>query len=131
MANSLPDIASQRTISVLFLQAEDGIRDYKVPGVQTCALPIYLITWRQDAFEPAGHHLRRGGERKRARAGCRAEVVGGGRGAGDGNGRSRDACTIGQVRRGRLDGESPVRGPLTVVRPGNAGGRTAIGRAAG
>src|SRR5688500_20220778 len=23
-----------------FLQAEDGIRDYKVTGVQTCALPI-------------------------------------------------------------------------------------------
>src|SRR5256885_915277 len=25
-----------------FLQAEDGIRDYKVTGVQTCALPICL-----------------------------------------------------------------------------------------
>src|SRR5205807_6857202 len=25
-----------------FFQAEDGIRDYKVTGVQTCALPIYL-----------------------------------------------------------------------------------------
>src|SRR5256885_8534363 len=25
----------------LFFQAEDGIRDYKVTGVQTCALPIY------------------------------------------------------------------------------------------
>src|SRR5205807_3440877 len=23
-------------------QAEDGIRDYKVTGVQTCALPIYI-----------------------------------------------------------------------------------------
>src|SRR2546426_6610636 len=30
-------------ISVFFFQAEDGIRDYKVTGVQTCALPI-LIT---------------------------------------------------------------------------------------
>src|SRR5688500_8222106 len=29
-----------------FFQAEDGIRDYKVTGVQTCALPIY---------EPAAH----------------------------------------------------------------------------
>src|SRR5256885_4568939 len=27
-----------------FFQAEDGIRDYKVTGVQTCALPILL--WR-------------------------------------------------------------------------------------
>src|SRR5256885_11503620 len=26
----------------MFLQAEDGIRDYKVTGVQTCALPISL-----------------------------------------------------------------------------------------
>src|SRR2546426_1766654 len=25
-----------------FFQAEDGIRDYKVTGVQTCALPIWL-----------------------------------------------------------------------------------------
>src|SRR5256885_3677378 len=28
--------------SDFFFQAEDGIRDYKVTGVQTCALPIYL-----------------------------------------------------------------------------------------
>src|ERR1022692_5147971 len=28
-------------INVFFFQAEDGIRDYKVTGVQTCALPIY------------------------------------------------------------------------------------------
>src|SRR5256885_7978277 len=26
-----------------FFQAEDGIRDYKVTGVQTCALPIFTI----------------------------------------------------------------------------------------
>ena len=26
---------------ILFLQAEDGIRDYDVTEVQTCALPIY------------------------------------------------------------------------------------------
>src|SRR5256885_7469589 len=36
------------TISVdvplfFFFQAEDGIRDYKVTGVQTCALPIYGV----------------------------------------------------------------------------------------
>src|SRR5256885_12042179 len=29
-------------ISHFFFQAEDGIRDYKVTGVQTCALPIFL-----------------------------------------------------------------------------------------
>src|SRR5256885_10312953 len=32
-----------RHLSILFFffQAEDGIRDYKVTGVQTCALPIF------------------------------------------------------------------------------------------
>src|SRR5256885_581636 len=29
-----------------FFQAEDGIRDYKVTGVQTCALPISLTPWQ-------------------------------------------------------------------------------------
>src|SRR5256885_4290317 len=34
----------ERSIALLvffFFQAEDGIRDYKVTGVQTCALPIF------------------------------------------------------------------------------------------
>src|SRR2546426_6844046 len=31
------------TILFFFFQAEDGIRDYKVTGVQTCALPISTI----------------------------------------------------------------------------------------
>src|SRR5205823_9764860 len=30
---------------VFFFQAEDGIRDKLVTGVQTCALPIYLAPW--------------------------------------------------------------------------------------
>src|SRR5256884_4738080 len=29
------------TVCVFFFQAEDGIRDVAVTGVQTCALPIY------------------------------------------------------------------------------------------
>src|SRR5690606_28489264 len=34
-------------ISFFFMQAEDGIRDFHVTGVQTCALPIYpVITGR-------------------------------------------------------------------------------------
>src|SRR6266446_9579020 len=28
-------------LNFFFFQAEDGIRDYKVTGVQTCALPIW------------------------------------------------------------------------------------------
>src|SRR5258707_6017609 len=46
------------TASIFFFQAEDGIRDIGVTGVQTCALPICLYTlafdhvalWRNDAF---------------------------------------------------------------------------------
>src|SRR5256885_4956666 len=34
-------IVTLRTHIFFFFQAEDGIRDYKVTGVQTCALPIY------------------------------------------------------------------------------------------
>src|SRR2546426_6867227 len=30
--------------SFFFFQAEDGIRDYKVTGVQTCALPIWAAS---------------------------------------------------------------------------------------
>src|SRR5256885_4462740 len=32
-------------IFFFFFQAEDGIRDYKVTGVQTCALPISSMGW--------------------------------------------------------------------------------------
>src|SRR2546430_4133619 len=33
--------ALSTVVSVFFFQAEDGIRDLTVTGVQTCALPIY------------------------------------------------------------------------------------------
>src|SRR2546422_6278775 len=33
--------AGRREVSFFFFQAEDGIRDVAVTGVQTCALPIY------------------------------------------------------------------------------------------
>src|SRR5205807_5659850 len=41
---SLEDIVSDNIIFFyfFFFQAEDGIRDYKVTGVQTCALPILV-----------------------------------------------------------------------------------------
>src|ERR671918_1343915 len=40
---------TRSVIGLYFLQAEDGIRDYKVTGVQTCALPI--------SRAPEGHAL--------------------------------------------------------------------------
>src|SRR2546426_2002966 len=42
-------------ISFFFFQAEDGIRDYKVTGVQTCALPISAIGERT-LNRSRGHH---------------------------------------------------------------------------
>src|SRR5256885_338807 len=35
--------------AVFFFQAEDGIRDYKVTGVQTCALPISFVARSTEA----------------------------------------------------------------------------------
>src|ERR1022692_1448562 len=37
-----------------FFQAEDGIRDYKVTGVQTCALPIYIAISSELALPSKG-----------------------------------------------------------------------------
>ena len=41
---------------VFFFQAEDGIRDYKVTGVQTCALPICPVIQiiKEKVFENLG-----------------------------------------------------------------------------
>src|SRR3989454_7170817 len=37
------------SITFFFFQAEDGIRDYKVTGVQTCALPIAVGAFVADS----------------------------------------------------------------------------------
>src|SRR5688572_32330328 len=57
-----------------FFQAEDGIRDLTVTGVQTCALPISQTLWpdfrRRDLFEAIlayqGRERRYGGVRTAA-----------------------------------------------------------------
>src|SRR2546426_8889213 len=55
-----------------FFQAEDGIRDYKVTGVQTCALPIYRRPAAHTAnHRPAARHERR---RRRTHDGVRCEL---------------------------------------------------------
>src|SRR5256885_4855975 len=36
---------------LFFFQAEDGIRDYKVTGVQTCALPILILCIASTAYD--------------------------------------------------------------------------------
>src|SRR2546426_6733435 len=59
-------------LSFFFFQAEDGIRDYKVTGVQTCALPICADQdarrrhrdgprqGRRQSRDPDRHHGQRG-----------------------------------------------------------------------
>src|SRR2546430_13165416 len=39
----------------MFCQAEDGIRDLTVTGVQTCALPIFPSLLRLNSSEPYRH----------------------------------------------------------------------------
>src|SRR5205807_5160079 len=60
-----------------FFQAEDGIRDYKVTGVQTCALPILLV--EQDNYQGALTRLARLGVKPIAipldRDGMRTDVL--------------------------------------------------------
>src|SRR5690606_40285717 len=62
-----------------FFQAEDGIRDFHVTGVQTCALPICEEdrrgAWRRDQFFHArgGRHLRHHPLRARTYGGPQAE----------------------------------------------------------
>src|SRR5205807_6283073 len=41
------------SVTLFFFQAEDGIRDYKVTGVQTCALPIFSTPLRSGWSSPA------------------------------------------------------------------------------
>src|SRR5205807_4740093 len=57
------EIAQRDAKLFFFFQAEDGIRDYKVTGVQTCALPILESSeaiienwWRQGMMGGAKAH---------------------------------------------------------------------------
>src|SRR6266850_6328917 len=62
-----------------FFQAEDGIRDYKVTGVKTCALPILSRGLRAESHGRGLGHRRDPGRRgplDRPRAGVRAARVG-------------------------------------------------------
>src|SRR5690625_6765251 len=52
---------------ILFFQAEDGIRDGHVTGVQTCALPIYCVVLSPDALLAEIAELEEGGVNVRER----------------------------------------------------------------
>src|SRR5260370_6758946 len=51
------------TLSVFFFQAEDGIRDSSVTGVQTCALPISRGFLRVSLGQFFGQSVERGADR--------------------------------------------------------------------
>src|SRR5437764_11820952 len=51
------DALSDFVLLFFFFQAEDGIRDTSVTGVQTCALPIY--SWDRRADFSAAHTARK------------------------------------------------------------------------
>src|SRR2546429_4526355 len=46
------DVEQDDLTEIVFFQAEDGIRDVAVTGVQTCALPIYR--WRLQSLSSFG-----------------------------------------------------------------------------
>src|SRR5256886_2607803 len=50
---------SAESVHVFFFQAEDGIRDLTVTGVQTCALPIWGYGDVEGLCNPANHRLHR------------------------------------------------------------------------
>src|SRR5215211_8975265 len=49
----IDDCGSFDLVDGFFFQAEDGIRDHCVTGVQTCALPIWPAGARDDWSTPA------------------------------------------------------------------------------
>src|SRR5215467_10356622 len=81
---TLGSLDQQSFASFFFFQAEDGIRDYKVTGVQTCALPIssgcgrrrYMRrwAWTRDCTRPAWRSTRRCSRSEERRVGkeCRS-----------------------------------------------------------
>src|SRR5205807_6291622 len=83
-------IRKKETLLIIFIffffQAEDGIRDYKVTGVQTCALPIYC----QEKADSSG----RSTERHDSASCCRQEFDYAGA---DAPARQRDQVQIGRA----------------------------------
>src|SRR5256885_8354614 len=59
-----------------FFQAEDGIRDYKVTGVQTCALPICGIAVSGDLVTAGSLQARAGGDLQMGSGASTVQVAG-------------------------------------------------------
>src|SRR5256885_9091891 len=131
------------TSCFFFFQAEDGIRDYKVTGVQTCALPISRTALMHAAHQPgtaARARVPRAISRHRA-AGLARSLLNPGRGHGGPQGQAQRRATardkgvtpraaIGRAAGGRLfcfpkrNGGSMKKSRLVMVGNGMAGVRT-------
>src|SRR5436309_6051651 len=86
-----------------FFQAEDGIRDFHVTGVQTCALPISRRRRRRSPGSRAGREwpsVR--SSAGRGRGSGRGRGRGGGRGGGRRGSRARGGGRRGRSRGGRV-----------------------------
>src|SRR2546427_1851584 len=113
--------------SVFFFQAEDGIRDLTVTGVQTCALPIWGVPAVEDRRRGCGasRPYRRGAAGVRAdRAGARAPHREGETGFPEAPDRRADRPERLRVRRPRLC--APTAG-----RTGRGEGEGRLGRQGG
>src|SRR6266478_4515227 len=69
----------RRLFCFFFFQAEDGIRDLTVTGVQTCALPIAIAAapsarWRRTRPRRSQKGWRGGGRRERQRHPCACQA---------------------------------------------------------
>src|SRR5947209_18357581 len=68
------------TLTFFFFQAEDGIRDIGVTGVQTCALPILSRGWRSKRIcWTSRSSIRAGEKRSEERRVGKSVDLGGGR----------------------------------------------------
>src|SRR2546430_7387664 len=74
MYNSLMRSDRHLVLFFFFFQAEDGIRDLTVTGVQTCALPISCVPLLRDSPRDARKHKRSSPARRSARRPWRALV---------------------------------------------------------
>src|SRR5437868_11746021 len=92
-------------MTFFFFQAEDGIRDRNVTGVQTCALPILDVRGIGALRRVAAEDTRRaGGEIPGAFRGGGPAVAGSkevARGAAEGEGRRSEERRVGKERRTR------------------------------
>src|SRR5947208_6679847 len=65
--------SNHRHIIFFFFQAEDGIRDDLVTGVQTCALPIYMEKSHRDRSVRRAHRGQGWRPARREQGGARSE----------------------------------------------------------